>query len=247
MLQFEHQFLRRLAPMLALFGVLHPLSAAEDQGVPEVVPATNELPSLDALPADNVLPVPSSEAPAAASPSQNVTINLINRLVQKGVLAKEEAAELIKGAEADAAAARAQQQVEVQAVVARELAQPVSEDSVSVTYVPETVKTQIRDEIKADMMDEARAGKFGTASTLPTWVQKMKLFGDFRLRYDSTTFPDGNAVGAFPNFNAINTGSPFDVSGTLFSPQYNVSEDRDRIRLRARLGAEIDLEDGFLG
>jgi len=247
MLQLEHHLLRRLAPMLALLGSIHPLVAAEDQGVPEVVPATNELPSLDALPADNVLPVPTAEAPATPSPSQNVTVNLINRLVQKGVLSKEDAAELIKGAEADAAAARAQQQMEVQAVVAKELAQPVGEDSVSVTYVPETVKTQIRDEIKADMMAEARTGKFGSASSLPTWAQRMKLFGDFRLRYDSTTFPDDNAVGAFPNFNAINTGSPFDVSGTLFSPQYNVSEDRDRIRLRARIGAEIDLEDGFMG
>jgi len=247
MLPFEQLLVRRLAPMLALLGGIHPLTAAEDQAAPELVPSTNELPALDALPADNVLPVPTAEPTASPTPSQNVTVNLINRLVQKGVLSKEDAAELIKGAEADAAAARMQQQAEVQAVVAQELAQPVTDDSVSVNYVPETVKTQIRDEIKADMMAEARAGKLGTTSSAPNWVQKMKLYGDFRLRYENTTFPDGNAVGAFPNFNSINSGAPFDVSGTLFSPQYNVSEDRDRLRIRARLGAEIDLEDGFTG
>lgn len=247
MLQFDQPVLRRLAPVLALLGSLHPLAAAEEQPAPDLVPPAGELPSLDSLPADNVLPVPAADAPATPSPSQNVTLNLISRLVQKGVLSKEDAAELIKGAEADAAAARAQQQAEVQAVVAKELAQPVAEDSVSVNYVPETVKTQIRDEIKADMMAEMREAKAGSSGALPTWAQRLKLHGDFRLRYESTTYPDGNAVGAFPNFNAINQGAPFDVAGTLFSPQYNVSEDRDRIRLRARLGAEIDLEDGFSG
>ncbi len=245
MLQFDHLLLRRLVPMLALLGGVRPLGAAEEQAAPELVPPANQLPGLDALPADTVLPLPATETPAAPTPTQNVTLNLINRLVQKGVLSKEEAAELIKGAESDAATARAQQQAEVQAAVAQELAQPVTDESVSVNYVPETVKTQIRDEIKADVLAEARAGKFGKASPLPTWAQRMKLYGDFRLRQEATTFPEGNAVGAFPNFNAINSDLPFDVAGTLFSPQYNVNEDRDRTRIRFRLGAEIDLRDSF--
>jgi hypothetical protein len=247
MSQLDHSILRRLALIITLLGGLHPLAVAQDQGAPELIPAASDLPALDSLPADHVLPLATAEAPAAPSLSQNVTVNLINRLVQKGVLSKEDAAELIKGAESDALAARAQQQAEVQTVVARELAQPLTDDSVSVNYVPETVKNQLREEIKADMMVEARAGKFGGSSSLPTWAQKMKLTGDFRLRYDSTTFPEGNAVGAFPNFNAVNSGAPFDVSGTLFSPQYNVDQDRDRYRIRARIGAEIDLEDGFTG
>src|ERR1700688_1581748 len=41
------------------------------------------------------------------TPSQNVTINLIHRLVQRGVLTQEDADELIKQAEDDAAKARA--------------------------------------------------------------------------------------------------------------------------------------------
>src|SRR5262249_59037715 len=40
------------------------------------------------------------------TPSQNVTINLINRLVERGVLTQADATELIKQAEEDAAAAR---------------------------------------------------------------------------------------------------------------------------------------------
>src|SRR5262249_57589686 len=40
------------------------------------------------------------------TPSQNVTVNLINRLVERGVLTQADATELIKQAEEDAAAAR---------------------------------------------------------------------------------------------------------------------------------------------
>jgi hypothetical protein len=62
-------------------------------------------------------------------------------------------------------------------------------------------------------------------------------------------YPSGNdnVTGAFPNFNAINTGAPFDLrnaAGTL-PPQLNVDRNRDRTRLRMRLGFDIDLEDGF--
>ncbi len=33
--------------------------------------------------------------------------------------------------------------------------------------------------------------------------------------------------------------------GTVFSPQINVDQDRTRIRIRARIGAEVDLGEGF--
>jgi hypothetical protein len=101
--------------------------------------------------------------------------------------------------------------------------------------------------------------KFGTTSwrrrksenwvggqKLPEWVSKFRVKGDIRLRYQGDYFASGNDdTGAFPNFNAINTGPPFDVSGTVFSPQLNVDQDRNRFRIRARLGAEVDLMDGF--
>ena len=57
-------------------------------------------------------PAPPKSAPAPGAPvSENVTINLINRLVQRGVLTKDDAEELIKQAEGDAVQARAQTSV----------------------------------------------------------------------------------------------------------------------------------------
>jgi len=120
------------------------------------------------------------------------------------------------------------------------------DDAVSVTYVPEVVKEQLREEIKQEVMEQARNENWANPRTLPPWILRLTPFMDLRLRYEGVFFPDGNDnTGAFPNFNAINTGPPFDVTGSTFSPQLNVDQDRERGRIRARFGAEMDLEDGF--
>lgn len=230
--------LLRLSPLLALgLSGLHAEEIAE-------------LPPLDQLPAAGVLPTSDEEATADAvapvPPSESVTLNLIRRLVEKGVLSQEDATGLIRQAEVDAVRARAQQRVEVENAVRAEVLAPVDEKDVSVTYIPEAVKAQMREEIKHELLTEPRRQNWNAPAGTPAWVEKYRVFGDVRLRAEGTFFPGGNDnTGAFPNFNAINTGAPFDVSGTQFSPQYNVDRNRDRLRLRARIGAEINLDDGF--
>ncbi len=205
-------------------------------------------------------PAAPAEAPAVhATRTQNVTINLINRLVERGVLTAKDAHELIQMAEDDAAQARAEAAA-TQAALARvqtpppaPVAAPVpasaapadNDDTISVTYIPPAVKRQIIDEMKQDVMDTAYVEHWGAASA-PEWTSRIRLFGDFRFRYEGSYFPHGNDnTGAFPNFNAINTGSPFDVTGSVFSPQLNVDQNRDRLRIRARGGLATELGDGF--
>ena len=179
---------------------------------------------------------PAAPIPHASSPSQNVTVNLVNLLVQRGVLTQGDASGLIAQAEQEAAVARAQAEAETQA----------TDNAMRVTYIPDIVKAEMREQIKNEVLAQARAERFSLPDPVPGWVRRFKVNGDIRLRYEGLNFDEGNNnTGAFPNFNAINTGAPFDISGTLFSPQYNVDQDRRRMRLRARLGAEIDLEDGF--
>ncbi|MFO1483456.1 MAG: putative porin [Verrucomicrobiaceae bacterium] len=215
-------------------------------------PAPKQIP-LDPAQANAVLPDPNAPAPQPilAAPSQNVTLNLINRLVQKGVLTHAEASDLIKGAEEDAAFAKAQAQAlaETQAAVAAQNVMPPVEpdpDEVRVTYIPESVKAEIRDQLRAEVFAQARAQQWAAPNSAPEWTQRIKMFGDIRTMYQGFQYPGGNNnTGVFPNFNAINTGLPFDVSGTVFSPQLNVDKDRDNYLLRMRLGFDIDLEDGF--
>jgi hypothetical protein len=200
-----------------------------------------------------VLPDPNAAAPQAMTPSQNVTLNLINRLVQKGILTHGEASDLIKGAEEDAAFAKAQAQAlaETQAAVAAQTAMPPVQpdaEEVRVTYIPESVKAQIRDQLRTEVFAQARAQHWAAPGSVPEWTQRIKMFGDVRTLYQGFSYPDGNNnTGVFPNFNLINTGQPFDVSptSTVFSPQLNVDKHRDTYLMRMRLGFDIDLEDGF--
>jgi len=181
--------------------------------------------------------------------SQDLTLNLIRRLVQRGVLPQSDADDLIKLAEADTAAAKAEAADAPARAAATTVATtppPAAPDTVRVTYVPEFVKKQLREEVKQEVLAQAREERWAAPRSLPDWVSRYTFFGDFRLRYERIAYPTGNDnTGAFPNFNAINTGSPFDVAGTLFSPQNNVDRERNRFRIRGRFGADIDLGEGF--
>ncbi len=210
------------------------VSAAPDA---DPLPSIPTAPDATTLAAANV-PPSADPPPGPNTPSQNVTINLINRLVKRGVLTKKDAKELIQQAEDDAAQARAQ-------TVALS-PPPAGPDDTRVTYVPEVVKTQMRDEIKAEVLQQARDEGWTDAKSLPSWVPRFRFTGDVRTRYEGDFFPGSNDnTGAFPIFNAINTGAPFDTAGTQFSPQYDVDQDRNRIRLRVRFGAEMDLGENF--
>ncbi len=168
-------------------------------------------------------------------------VNLLRLLEMKGALTKAESQTLILQAEQDAATARAE-------AAAAATVDPLGENDMRVPYIPETVREQIRDEIKDDVLAAAKNENWTGAGQVPEWISKWKPFGDIRLRYESIMYgEDNDNTGAFPNFNAINTGQPFDTSGTLFSPQLNVDADRQRVRLRARFGSELQLDDGFTG
>jgi putative porin len=121
-----------------------------------------------------------------------------------------------------------------------------SDDVVRVAYVPEVVKNQIREEVKNEVIAEARKENWGSPSSGPEWVSRFTLYGDIRVRAEELINHGGNDdTGAFPDFNAINTGAPFDTAGNVFSPQYNVDQNRNRERLRARLGFAVVLSGGF--
>lgn len=204
----------------------------------------------------NMGPAVSGAAPDSSA-STSFAVNLLKRLVARGILSQDDANELTKQAQSDAAQARAQAQADATAAsqmvvtqvnekVAEMTPPPPSDDTVRVPYVPEVVKDEMRDEIKADVLKQARAENWANPREVPSWVPRFRFSGDIRTRYDGDYFANTNDdTGAFPSFNSINTGAPFDVAGTQFSPQYDVNQDRQRFRIRARLGADIDLGEGF--
>jgi hypothetical protein len=238
-----------------------PLYAANDK-----VPAT--APGLFTQVAPGPAPT-ATVPPPPQTPSVSVTVNLIRQLVELGVLPKEKADGLLKQAEDEAAQVRAQyaaaQEAAVQTAVVQTLASvranpelapspdasqypPFTPDpnASRITFIPEVVKSQLRDEIKRDIADDARSGALPLGKPVPEWVSRFRFTADVKVRAEGVNFGSGNDnTGSFPNFNAINTGAPFDTSGTVFSPQLDVDQNRQRMRLQARFGIEADLTEGF--
>jgi hypothetical protein len=242
-----------------------PVSTSEPTPAPQ---ATPEPTPSQKTQAEEAAPTPASksasvEAPlpteGAATPTGNVTINLINKLVKRGILDADEAKEMIRQAEVEAEAVRSQSQTDMVAIAQAAAVQVVaatapvesglpaaSSDDIRVTHIPQPVKDQMKEEIKLELATDKVSNQLSSAVRLPKWVQDVKPFLDIRVRYEGDFFPTGNDnTGAFPNFNAINTGAPFDSAGTQFAPQLNVDQNRNQFKLRARFGADIAMADHF--
>ena len=157
------------------------------------------------------------------------TTSLINALVQEGVLSKDKADALLKKAAQDAAELANAPKATADAENGGE------PKSVRVQLVPEFVKAQMREDIKKEVMTDLNY-KAGERLGMPDWLDSIAWEGDMRLRYESDLFASDNTK------PAIYRASPFRNIQTD-----NTTEDRERFRLRARLGANAKVNDWLSG
>jgi hypothetical protein len=115
---------------------------------------------------------------------------------------------------------------------------------VHVQYVPEIVKREIEEQVKDKVMAQAKAENWAAPNALPEWTKRIKIYGDFRLRYEWDLFDKRNS-NAFVDFQALNSGNPFDLNNQVAAPLpiLNTTSDRERLRIRARLGLTADITD----
>ncbi len=175
--------------------------------------------------------------PASAATSQeevevlrNTVVNLLEALVAEGVLTPETVQTMVADAQADAEAT----------ALARREQEEAEKDAVRVTYVPENVRRQIGEEVAAtvtgDVVEEviarAQEDQWGVPGALPDWIQRFDWFGDVRMRAEGLLYDDGNAENFYRNFLEINRQGGFFGPNTVL----NTTEDRYRVRVRARIG-----------
>lgn len=170
---------------------------------------------------------------------KNTTLNLIDALVQDGVISQERADELIEQAEKDAMTQLKKQE--------RDQSAP-PEKVIRVPYVPEFVKDQIREEVKSELredvveavMSQAKNERWGVPGSTPEWISRIKVSGDVRLRAEGEMYGSDNkqltSALAYWDFNDINNGG----DGLL-----DLSEDRQRMRMRARLKIAAKIVQGL--
>jgi len=182
----------------------------------------------------------------------NAVVNLVNMLVKKGVLKQDQAEQLIKEVEDETYVA--QQATKDAKTKADDAAKAASAAAAAanppgtrhVTYVPEVVKQQLTEQIRQEVMAEAKKDNWASPGAYPEWASRIRFYGDFRLRNEDAFFPKGNCSTCAINFNAINTGPPYlTVGNPIFWPTYDVVQNRQEFEVQARLGMHAEITDGI--
>lgn len=186
------------------------------------------------------LPALAQPADAAARQSlealQQTTKGLIEALVDKGVLTRQAADEMLQKAAASSATGAASTE-----------SAPSSKPVQRVPYVSEAMKAQIRSEVKEEVLTQARAERWGVPNASSAWTDRIKIEGDLNFRIQSDRLDEDNtpasdyvnAVGAVGRFiRALDYAD--NIDGV---PQTTTTEGRDRWRVRARLGITAKLAD----
>ena len=121
---------------------------------------------------------------------RDTTINLVNALVDEGVLTRAKADEII--AQAQRAGASGAVGSTVAPVTAPSPPPPPGPGVVQIPYVPDTVKQEIRDEVQRDVLSQAKTERWGDPGAYPDWLNHFTWHGDFRLREEFDRFPPDN-------------------------------------------------------
>lgn len=172
---------------------------------------------------------------------RNTVVNLLQSLVERGVLSREQAEQMVKSAQdkaaTDAAAAAAQDAAEAGAV--------------RVPYVPEIVKEEIRKQVSAELapkvaqqvIEQGQTEGWASSALLPDWLRRVRWSGDVRVRGQSDLFAKDNQANVYQNFNAINAAGGIGKAG--LDAWANTTQDRYRLRARLRLGLDAELGRGW--
>jgi hypothetical protein len=183
--------------------------------------------------------------PALADADSDAKIaRLLQLLVQKKIVSPRQAHELFQ--ETEAAPKTVRRPLATNTPPAPE---PAKSSEIRVTYVPQFIRKQIADDVRAQVLTETQQEGWAAPDALPEWTKRFKLYGDMRVRYERDSFDSGN-YNQFVNFASINTGSAFDfdnyaAGNTAPPPFLNTTQDRDRERVRARIGVEGLIDNGW--
>jgi hypothetical protein len=162
---------------------------------------------------------------------RNTVVNLLQVLVEQGVITREKATQMVQAAQTKAAADAA--------ALAK-----ADEGAVRVPYVPQIVKDeiakQVTEELKpavvADVVQEAKTEQWGVPGALPEWLTRTRISGDATLREEGIFYDKSNAQNTYLNYYAINLAGGDAKAGTS---EFELATG-DRIRTRARVHLEVD-------
>jgi Putative porin len=170
---------------------------------------------------------------------RNTVVNLLQALVDQGVISKERAQQMVRAAKDKAALENAAGETGAMA--------KSDEGAVRVPYVPQIIQDKIakqvaqevRPGVVADVVQEAKTEKWGIPGALADWLTRTRIYGDLTLREEAITYGANNA----PEFNYFAINSAGGIAQAGENAFLDTDENRIRLRGRARLGVESDISD----
>ena len=160
-------------------------------------------------------------------------LSLVDTLVKHGVLPRDKVDAMMREAEVKASARLA-------LLPAPELGAD-GKKIVRVAYVPESVKVQMREQVRAEVLAQQGARAAGDAAAPG---KRIRVEGDLRLRGEMTRLSaDNTPASAYDSGATLTRGPDFLTLGGSNKDLHtiNTQENASRLRLRARLGVEADL------
>jgi hypothetical protein len=162
------------------------------------------------------------------------TLGLIEALVTQGLLSRERADALLRDAER-----HAERTAPAAAPPGSRWGDPPAPRPVQrVPFLSNTAREELRSQIRTDVLNEITNSGWADPRQVPSWTRRVSLGGDVRLRAQSELFGRGNLPADQYRLQNDLASSPAWAPDLL-----NTTEDRHRLTLRARLGADIRLDD----
>jgi hypothetical protein len=177
-----------------------------------------------------------ANSPEAVEELRNTVVGLLEALVQRGVITREQAEAMVATAQRKAAADAAAR------ITRDDSLGPDERDAIRVTHVPEIVQQQISERVRNDIRPQvvedvaklAKSELWGVPAALPDWAKNVVVYGDVRARAEDSLYPSDNVSSAYLDFNAVNTAGGIGAAG--LGALLNTSVNRPRMVARARLG-----------
>lgn len=166
------------------------------------------------------------------------TAKLIAQLVEQGVLARDKGEALLNDVVKPAAAAPSASPAAA-ATGSGAAGTKGAAGTVRVPYIPEFVRKELKDEIRLELAAQAFREGWSGPGAIPGWVRKLEWDGDLRFRVQLDRFANGNATQI--SISDTNRTRAFPL------PQANTTEDRERLRFRARIGLTATIDENWSG
>ena len=188
-------------------------------------------------------------------------VNLLDLLVQRGVIEKKDARGLVTEAEEEAKTEakkrEASERLEMSPDEAskgkksRAALDAKDKTPINVGYVPEIVQKKIRDqvreELQKDVIKDARQTaikeKWAFSDMLPSWVTRIRPYIDGRIRFSEELYDKNNA----PYFNWLAINKEGGISQALVHDNafLNTTVNNLRIQERFRVGFDADVTEAL--